>query len=904
MSTTNRLGTSPHFPMTHENITQPPNLPTWIVFPDLELNSKKGMADHETEPEGHERALNDHEQTQSHAKRPRSTSPLPGNQASNKKLRRDVSRHSNSDGSSHHNDFGMTPVNELEAALNRSFAAAASSSGKVYDIPETRLKERGLNARGKAPVQAQLPSSWFKIKLRIQPLSDPRVKSAGQVASTSKLDKSPRDSAESSKTPTHAATPLPERPLRPRRAKVGQDSASASASASRRPSPANKEATLKDTDMEDWMEAAVEPSVFTGGYKYAKDWNLESDVMRFNLRHLLSTEGKPSTKVEQPGPGYTVAVPEVPRSVQCKALIKGLFQTDSQVPSRDETLDTKSLPPSDLDGDIRMDDSEANSAYDIPFDSNPHSRNITPPPSLPQEQILEGHTAAVSPIPSVFARASCISPFARHISEHDPNPLIEQPPPTFSPTLSAKGLSTEPPSADDSSNSQSLDGLQSEQRPDNFLASPQRPPISSVPNPSGSPIAELEAPSQPVSVDSQTSEEVIEIISPSVLELHTFASLDTFTPTAIDSQPSASTSTSSHTSFDVIPHSVQQPSPPAIDAMVVDESHYFAASLIDHGVSNPSFDDVQQAEDVTSAETQAEFEVVENDYASVAPPEADECILEEKTPLATHPGNLNTTSTECLDLAPQLNELPDLEGVNLANPAEPSEPVVPRANHSHLIGNWAPFIPAETSIPYTPIPTIFETGSKKSRPRDSWALDENISELQTWVDSQYVIAPMLLEFECPEVDNEDEADAEEIDELQEDDELDLIPPSSPSLRPISTRTLRSGHAAEERRMSEESEPQTPTKEGLAAEMELWSAALQSLLKGKKKFQQQDMVDLQKILQSIYANREHIPRDSVLANTVLTVANLPVSDVPFADKIGLRAEARKSVRAWGLKKITV
>jgi len=79
----------------------------------------------------------------------------------------------------------------------------------------------------------------------------------------------------------------------------------------------------------------------------------------------------------------------------------------------------------------------------------------------------------------------------------------------------------------------------------------------------------------------------------------------------------------------------------------------------------------------------------------------------------------------------------------------------------------------------------------------------------------------------------------------------------------------------------------------------WSTALRSLIKGKKKFQHQDMIDLKNTLEEIYDNRANISATSSLAQEVYEVSQLDVHDVPNQDEVGLRALAGKSTRYWGI-----
>lgn len=99
-----------------------------------------------------------------------------------------------------------------------------------------------------------------------------------------------------------------------------------------------------------------------------------------------------------------------------------------------------------------------------------------------------------------------------------------------------------------------------------------------------------------------------------------------------------------------------------------------------------------------------------------------------------------------------------------------------------------------------------------------------------------------------------------------------------------------------------------------AQLEDWSIALRSLIKGKKRFQDQvcwdlfpplnflifacgshqDLINLKNILQEIYNNRAKISATSSLAQVVYELSRLGAHDVPNGDELGLRALARQSM----------
>ncbi|KAF8966481.1 hypothetical protein BDZ97DRAFT_1756616 [Flammula alnicola] len=113
-------------------------------------------------------------------------------------------------------------------------------------------------------------------------------------------------------------------------------------------------------------------------------------------------------------------------------------------------------------------------------------------------------------------------------------------------------------------------------------------------------------------------------------------------------------------------------------------------------------------------------------------------------------------------------------------------------------------------------------------------------------------------------------------------------------------SMEDSQSAEKEAQEDDDDLIDPPK-GLADEVQRWTAALWSLVKGKKKVEYQDLLDLKKALQDIHTNAAHIKHTSSLADAVYTVANLQIRDVPDKDEMGLRALARKSVRAWGIRK---
>jgi len=73
-----------------------------------------------------------------------------------------------------------------------------------------------------------------------------------------------------------------------------------------------------------------------------------------------------------------------------------------------------------------------------------------------------------------------------------------------------------------------------------------------------------------------------------------------------------------------------------------------------------------------------------------------------------------------------------------------------------------------------------------------------------------------------------------------------------------------------------------------------------LSKTHELFPPQDLLRLKSILDDVYVSRQHILPDSSLAETVYSLSQLDVTDIPNKDNLGLRALARKSVRAWGIQ----
>ncbi|KAF8811889.1 hypothetical protein BYT27DRAFT_7183494 [Phlegmacium glaucopus] len=85
------------------------------------------------------------------------------------------------------------------------------------------------------------------------------------------------------------------------------------------------------------------------------------------------------------------------------------------------------------------------------------------------------------------------------------------------------------------------------------------------------------------------------------------------------------------------------------------------------------------------------------------------------------------------------------------------------------------------------------------------------------------------------------------------------------------------------------------------QLEVWSTTLRSLIKGKKKFQHQDLINLKNTLDEIYHNRANIAATSSLAQEVYKVSQLEAHDVPNKDELRLRASAGKSTRYWDIRR---
>ncbi|PPQ69655.1 hypothetical protein CVT25_014090 [Psilocybe cyanescens] len=213
--------------------------------------------------------------------------------------------------------------------------------------------------------------------------------------------------------------------------------------------------------------------------------------------------------------------------------------------------------------------------------------------------------------------------------------------------------------------------------------------------------------------------------------------------------------------------------------------------------------------------------------------------------------------------------------------------------------------------PHTPIPTIFDPEYSKSRPRDLWAQDQH-GGLDAWVNEKTVIRKIREDLDVWYPDKESEwveADEQEFDELDSDqgevgydDECIETPSICRKVGSQSPNPAKS--EPRDLELSQLEEPVVDAPRGLAQQVEKWWSALHSLVKGKKRFQEQDLLDLKDALQGIYDNRRHISPTSSVADTVYTIMQMRVGDIPGEDEIGLRALARKSVRAWGSQNMNV
>ncbi|KAJ3518030.1 hypothetical protein NLJ89_g120 [Agrocybe chaxingu] len=107
---------------------------------------------------------------------------------------------------------------------------------------------------------------------------------------------------------------------------------------------------------------------------------------------------------------------------------------------------------------------------------------------------------------------------------------------------------------------------------------------------------------------------------------------------------------------------------------------------------------------------------------------------------------------------------------------------------------------------------------------------------------------------------------------------------------------------EEDELENEDDELVDPPDGLAEKVEEWVTALQTLVKGKKRLRQQDLLNLKAYLKDIRVHQTHFKPASKLAQTVFAVSQLDANDVPFKDTLGLRALARKSVQGWGIRKL--
>jgi len=797
---------APGLSLSLENMSDAQPALTWTVLPDLDSPSKIGLTDDELQ-EVDELAVNSHDEAHGNVKRPRSDSQYSHRMSSTKKLRLSGPRRAFELVEPLQN-LATSSVNELEAALNRSFLAPASSSKAHDPVRPSSISNNGPSVVKKpnAIVQTQLPRSWFKSLV-----PPPTNKSSSQSASTSNINHS-RSSNKSSNALTITIPPFRKsnRPQRANKANVAGPSL-----------PPAYEATIDE--LETWTKADVEPAVFTGKPRYAQDFlhNL-AEADRSNLRHLLSTDEVPTAKMNRThntGRKHFVAVPEIPRSVRCRQLIESIFGESTSVsylcrpfffdvltrlqgtPSREKTPSNDSRASSVIKETMETTfeelETSSNPEYGDPSSNFDHdSRPITPLHEQPP----------TSTSPSSIIRLVW-SPEPRSITEsseaqsHD-EPTLEQlldelpvPKDHLHPSLDREfsDSSSFPDTAASQIEDRGSTGIVSE----NDIAS---------------------------SHSAQPPPEIIEIVSPMVYELE-------------------------YESFSSIPsafmHSIPTPIPeqntldPAeIDTLqiilagnhdrVVKEHAGLASTLTQKLPPSPPFDDIQHLKDPARFR-QSPIETMDLDRVEDIIASASK-IHTSATSNVTDPSAPNDLPTPNHDSTPRFILLPNMLDISKSK----LSPQAPHADSPYLFRDHRSLESLETSV-RAPVPTIFDAVHLKSSV-DLWSQDHVVRALEALVDSDSVIVQLrddvemhYIEAEIEDVDVEDE-----VDELRDDDELDSLPPSSPS-KPMPPSQPR---PSSERRMSIDSFQTVDEPTEFADQVEQWSTALKSLLKGKKKFQEQ------------------------------------------------------------------
>ncbi|KAH9483084.1 hypothetical protein JR316_0005184 [Psilocybe cubensis] len=203
--------------------------------------------------------------------------------------------------------------------------------------------------------------------------------------------------------------------------------------------------------------------------------------------------------------------------------------------------------------------------------------------------------------------------------------------------------------------------------------------------------------------------------------------------------------------------------------------------------------------------------------------------------------------------------------------------------------------------------TVFDPAYRTIRSQNRWAQDKS-----AWVANNVVIGEIWEQYvnngrihifvqESNVKEEEEEEEEEEFDELESDsdtgDYRDSDFSASPSKRAKGFRVIRK---RENISFSQRDEPTATAPRFLARQIETWSVALRSLVKGKKRFLERDLLEMKEALQGIYDNHRHIAPTSSVAGTVFAIMALPAKEIPGEDAIGLRPLARKAARAWGIR----
>ncbi|KDR74459.1 hypothetical protein GALMADRAFT_227512 [Galerina marginata CBS 339.88] len=899
------------------------DLPTWVHLPDMGITSKTGPESDE-EAEDDELA-SDHDGDQVLPAKRQKTLSVSTNRRGKRNQSPNPSLLPLEVSPSHVAPGSNDGTTQLALALNASFTAAGPSNIPAIQTPPPEVVASSPLPPGKVKpsTQTQLPGSWvnavaatnrssqFTVPpdresslLSPAPSNPPALSSLSQkrkilVPGTKRRSRNETTNA-SEILATRAlpfAEPISASTSSSRERLIAQTSRSyLSRHAKTTTAPAKSSAYQANQDeIEDWTEATVASLVFR---KPPYSRRAEAEVRMMNAVHLRrmidARQMVPPTGNEATIANRSVkpvAIPAISLSAQTEALIESIFgPEDSTVRSQvirptaknkrrlysksrasstsdAHTSRTSELPtppaefaPDPIQNHVIVIDSpspptQSSTLPTIASDSKPQGRQ-SPVIGLTEDSDTERNNLTIATNPSAEgARTTNSLPHLNWTFDVYPEPLY---PPTISPTSSRH---PSPFSGAISHTSTNPD------TPPQFLP---------IPNSSARVIRSRSREAQGGSPDSRPAEDLAALVSSSVSgteeDPRTFQS---FPPTddfhALKpripvnvvkvANPPASLAQQSYDA-EQLQGGMDQRAVSDSDNMYVDEPEISTALQTErqpsHAISAPLLSESQHASRSDSDPLPSE---VQPTPATFSLHHAVENISPTFTPQHSPPANIRPVSYRTWELTEQ-----------------PSQPI--------------------------PLPTVFDPGYLKSRTQG-----QDAYHLGAELEAEAIIGEINPIEGGGALDGMD-TDEDEVDELADDNEDSMvIEPLGGSIsdarkaegiqNSVSVGTGNNDTSTDEG--VEDIDQLIDSPEAFAAEVEQWRSVLQSLLKGKKKFGDEDMQHLKDTLQSIHAHRTLIGPTSALAETVYAIANLRAEDIPDKDQVGLRALARKSVRAWGIRK---